>query len=239
MAPAQPAPLVRFEWRARSGNPAPLRLIDGRPLEGHRGIAAEQIDLAVPGRNGEYDADLQATDAAGRIDRSTAVFRVVEGRAREVDLRTEHPSWLDDAVVYGAAPYFFTPADFSGVAARVDEIAALGATVLWLSPVTAAAPGDFGYAVTDQFGLREEFGGERGLDERSSRQRTARDRALIDPRPITSRSKASTSGTPRRMPRARRTTAGSTAMPPARSRIISTGITSQISTTTIRMYAAT
>ena len=163
MAPAQPAPLVGFEWRARSGNPAPLRLIDGRPLEAHTGIAAEHIDVAAPGRNGEYYVELQATDAAGRIDRSSAVFRVVEGQAREVDLRTEHPSWLNDAVVYGAAPYFFTPADFSGIAARLDEIAALGATVLWLSPVTAAAPGDFGYAVTDQFGLREEFGGERGL----------------------------------------------------------------------------
>jgi cyclomaltodextrinase len=180
MAPAQPAPLLRFEWRARSGNPAPLRLIDGRPLEAHTAVAAEHIDLAVPGRDGEYYVDLQATDAAGRIDRSTAVFRVVEGRAREVDLRTEHPSWLDDAVVYGAAPYFFTPADFSGVAARLDEIAALGATVLWLSPVTAAAPGDFGYAVTDQFGLREEFGGERGLRILIDAAHRAGLRVLID-----------------------------------------------------------
>jgi cyclomaltodextrinase len=180
MAPGQPAALKRFEWRARSENPAPLRLIDGRPLEAHTAIAAEHIDLAVPDRGGEYYVDLQVTDAVGRIDRSIAVFRVVEGQAREVDLRTEHPSWLDDAVVYGAAPYFFTPADFSGVAARLDEIAALGATVLWLSPVTAAAPGDFGYAVTDQFGLREEFGGERGLRALIEAAHRAGLRVLID-----------------------------------------------------------
>lgn len=160
-APAQPAPLVEYRWYARPTNPGPLHLADGRALETSNPVTGKHIELAIPAQDGEYYVSLQATDAAGRVDRSTGVFRVVEARALEVDLRTEHPAWLDEAVVYGAAPYFFQPANFSGVTARLDEIAALGATVLWLSPVSAAAPGDFGYAVTDPFQFRQQFGGER------------------------------------------------------------------------------
>jgi cyclomaltodextrinase / maltogenic alpha-amylase / neopullulanase len=179
-APAQPAALSRFEWRAQPGNPAALYLRDGRALGAHSPVAGESLELALPDRDGEYYVSLQATDAAGRADRSTGVFRVVDGRAREVDLRTEHPSWVDAAVVYGAAPYFFEPATFAGVEARVDEIAALGATVLWLSPVTAAAAGDFGYAVTDPFALREQFGGERGFRSLVDAAHRAGLRVLVD-----------------------------------------------------------
>jgi glycosidase len=179
-APAQPAPLATFEWRARPGNPSPLMLRDGRALEVEKAVTGEHVELAVPDHDGEYYVQLQVTDAAGRADRSTSVFRVMNGRARPVDLRAEHPFWVDAAVVYGAAPYFFEPATFAGVEARLDEIAALGATVLWLSPVTAAATGDFGYAVTDQFRLREEFGGERAFRSLVEAAHRAGLRVLVD-----------------------------------------------------------
>ncbi|HET9445406.1 MAG TPA: alpha-amylase family glycosyl hydrolase [Steroidobacteraceae bacterium] len=179
-ATAQPAPLVKFEWRARAGNPAPLKLADGRSLQTQESIAGERLELALPERDGEYYVTLDIADADGRVDRSTAVFRVREGAAEEVDLRSEHPAWLDGAVVYGAAPYFFQPATFRGVAARVDAIAALGATVLWLSPVTAAAPGDFGYAVADQFQLREQFGGEQEFRALVAAAHRAGLRVLVD-----------------------------------------------------------
>ena len=78
------------------------------------------------------------------------------------------PAWARDAVVYGVVPWLFGPRGLQDVTARLDEIAALGITALWLSPVTAAPPGDFGYAVTDHFRLREDVGGEDDL------------RALID-----------------------------------------------------------
>jgi cyclomaltodextrinase len=179
-APAQPAPLVRFEWRARAGNPAPLRLADGRSLQTQEPIAGERLELASPERDGEYYVTLDISDADGRVDRSTGVFRIGQGRAQEVDLRSEHPAWLDGAVVYGAAPYFFQPATFRGVAARLHAIAALGATVLWLSPVTMAAPGDFGYAVADQFQLREQFGGEQEFRALVAAAHRAGLRVLVD-----------------------------------------------------------
>jgi cyclomaltodextrinase / maltogenic alpha-amylase / neopullulanase len=43
---------------------------------------------------------------------------------------------------------------------RLDQLLALGINTLWLSPITAAPPNDFGYAVTDHFGVRANFGSE-------------------------------------------------------------------------------
>src|SRR5579883_1445204 len=64
-------------------------------------------------------------------------------------------------ILYDASPFFFAPGGrngFAAIEARLPEIAALGANAILLSPVTAAAPGDFGYAVTDDFRLRTTFG---------------------------------------------------------------------------------
>jgi glycosidase len=52
-------------------------------------------------------------------------------------------------------PYFFGAGGFRDVAERLDEIAALGATAIWLSPITASPEDDFGYAVKDHFSPRE------------------------------------------------------------------------------------
>ena len=151
---ARPAPLTGFQWRARPGNPAPLA---GLPAQGRR------VTLAPPPRDGEYFVALTVSDAAGRSDTSTAVFRVAGGRAEAVDLARDNPAWVDEAVVYGVAPFFFGERRLADVTARLDALAALGVNTLWLSPVTASAEGDFGYAVTDTFALREDFGSEAEL----------------------------------------------------------------------------
>jgi cyclomaltodextrinase / maltogenic alpha-amylase / neopullulanase len=156
-ATARPTPIVVYEWSPGARNPAPLILATGSALVSSTG---EHLTLRTPPRDGEYYVSLRVADALGRIDNSTAVFRVVGGRAQEVNLETEHPEWVDTAVLYGAAAYEFDPQNFAGIRERLDEIAALGATVVWLAPVTASAPGDFGYAVTDHFALREQFGAD-------------------------------------------------------------------------------
>jgi glycosidase len=64
-------------------------------------------------------------------------------------------------ILYDASPFFFAPGGrngFAAIEAHLPAIAALGANAILLSPVTAAAPGDFGYAVTDDFRLRARFG---------------------------------------------------------------------------------
>ena len=71
------------------------------------------------------------------------------------------PASPRNMIIYDASPYFFAPGGRNGlvaIEARLGAIAALGANAILLSPVTAASPGDFGYAVTDEFRLRRRFG---------------------------------------------------------------------------------
>ncbi|MFC4311287.1 alpha-amylase family glycosyl hydrolase [Steroidobacter flavus] len=149
MAAGVAAPLTRFEWRARRGNPAPLTLTP---------VTAPTLRVESPDRDGEYYVTLRVTDALGRSDESTAVFHVVSGSPKEVDLERDHPAWISRSVLYGVAPFAFGHNGYDDVRKRLPEIAALGVTAIWLSPVTGAPHDDFGYAVTDHFQTRREFG---------------------------------------------------------------------------------
>jgi cyclomaltodextrinase / maltogenic alpha-amylase / neopullulanase len=164
-APALPAPLARFDWFAHPGNPAPVETTQARRLEAQSAVSGEEIQLRAPVVDGEYQIRLRVTDSLGRTDESRTVFRVLNGRAEALQIESEHPAWVDRAIIYGAAPYVFDPQKFEGVRKRLDEIAALGATVLWLSPVTDAPADDFGYAVTDHFYVRRRFGSMRQFRE--------------------------------------------------------------------------
>ena len=95
-APAAAAPIVRYEWRD-SGRTA----LSGLPADGPR------ILLPAPVRDGEYRVTLRIVDAADRADESTTSFRVVHGRAQSADPAHAHPSWIEDAVVYGVVPTLF------------------------------------------------------------------------------------------------------------------------------------
>ena len=176
-AHATTAPLVRFEWRMRDSNPENVEIVE---LSQDPQLAGRHIALSAPKIDGEYYVTLRVEDALGRVDESTAVFRVQAGAPELVDLQTEHPRWFDSAVLYGAAPYMFSPPSFAGIEDRLDEISALGATAIWLSPVTAAAPDDFGYAVADQFAIRADFGGEAGLRSLIAKAHALGLRVLVD-----------------------------------------------------------
>src|SRR5690606_5493953 len=80
-APATPAPIVRYSWQARAGNPAPLRLVPPGADLANQQAAGEAIELVAPGVDGEYYVELRVTDTLGRTDESIAVFRVEDGRA--------------------------------------------------------------------------------------------------------------------------------------------------------------
>jgi cyclomaltodextrinase / maltogenic alpha-amylase / neopullulanase len=163
-APARSRPLVSYEWRQGADNPAPL---SGLPQHGKR------ITLSSPTSDGEYHVTLRVTDSDGRSDESTAAFRVQGGSPHIIDLEREHSAWIDRAVIYGVVPHFFGPRGLVDVTAQLDRLAALGVNTLWLSPITASPPGDFGYAVTDYFQLRPGIGSEDDLRElvRSAHER--------------------------------------------------------------------
>jgi hypothetical protein len=159
-AEGRKAPIVSHEWRARPGNPAPLHAMDSAaPLEAAP-ATGKRLALQTPAADGEYQITLRVIDALGRDDTSAIAFRVEGGQPRAADPAREHPDWIDRAVVYGVVPRFFGPRGFKDVEARLDEIAALGVTTLWLSPVNASPANDFGYAVTDHFRLNESLGTE-------------------------------------------------------------------------------
>lgn len=159
-AQGQAAPIRRYEWRARSGNPAPLHAIDGAATLEAAPVTGRRLTLRTPAADGEYQITLRVVDALGREDTSTLAFRVENGRPHAVDPERSHPDWVDRAIVYGVVPFLFGPRGFKDVEARLDDIAAIGVTTLWLSPVNASPANDFGYAVTDHLGLNGSFGTE-------------------------------------------------------------------------------
>lgn len=72
-------------------------------------------------------------------------------------------SWIDDAIVYGVIPALMGEQGLDDVTRRMDDIAALGATILWLSPISDAPANDFGYAVTNHFHIRRSLGRDADL----------------------------------------------------------------------------
>jgi glycosidase len=153
MAPGTAASIQRYEWRSRTGNPAPLAITP----------TGQSIRIKAPAIDGEYYVTLGVTDALGRSDESTGIFEVIAGVATEVDLERHRPAWTHRAVLYGASPFAFGKQGYDDVRKRLADIAALGVSAIWLSPITAAPADDFGYAVTDHFRARAEFGSEQQL----------------------------------------------------------------------------
>ncbi|WP_448187230.1 alpha-amylase family glycosyl hydrolase [Azospirillum sp. sgz301742] len=161
-APSRPAPIARVRWSAKPGNPAPLFAKDGTPVDGS---GAGRLAVRIPAVDGTYRVGLTVTDALGREDTAAGLFRVEHGKPVAADPQRTVPEWMDDAVVYGVVPWLFGPRGLADVTARLDAIAALGVTALWLSPITGAPGEDFGYAVTDHFGVRARIGSEADLKD--------------------------------------------------------------------------
>ena len=113
---------------------------------------------AVPTADGEYYVLLTVEDDQGRTDVAASYFLVEDGQSRVLDPIHERADWITDAVVYGVVPSIFDPPGFNGVAARLDDLADLGVTALWFSPITRTLPDLFGYEVTDYFDVRAEYG---------------------------------------------------------------------------------
>jgi cyclomaltodextrinase / maltogenic alpha-amylase / neopullulanase len=137
-----PLPLEQFMWSTRQG--AALG-------------SGPEISIPAPASPGEHYVVLDVIDAAGESDRAEAVFLLDGGQPLATPVGWQ-PDWVRAAVVYGVIPPLFGSPPLQAVTAALDRIAALGTTTLWLSPIFATAPGDFGYAVTDHFVVRPEYG---------------------------------------------------------------------------------
>ncbi|GAA4203346.1 alpha-amylase family glycosyl hydrolase [Actinocatenispora rupis] len=77
---------------------------------------------------------------------------------------TSSPSWLTDAVLYQIYPQSFADSDgdgigdLAGITARLDHLAWLGVTAVWLSPCFASPFRDAGYDVSDYLTVAPRYG---------------------------------------------------------------------------------
>ncbi|HZB00660.1 MAG TPA: alpha-amylase family glycosyl hydrolase [Actinomycetota bacterium] len=154
------AAIERYVWSPRVAvgqRPGDVRLTlaDGAAFDGE--VRGERLELRAPGRDGEFHVRLEVTDAEGRTDASLTYFVVEGGRARVVDMMTEHPAWIDRSIMYAPVHRLW-----GGGAAAVEErlpyLKELGVDALWLwPPVTTRAEGEE-YHIVDYFSLDEEWG---------------------------------------------------------------------------------
>jgi trehalose synthase len=100
---------------------------------------------------------------------------VSSGRAATADL------WWKNAVVYCLDVQTFADSDgdgvgdFSGLTSRVDYLAGLGVTCIWLMPFYPTADKDDGYDVTEHYGIDPRLG---SFGDFTEFMRTARDRGM-------------------------------------------------------------
>lgn len=124
-----------------------------------------RVQLKAPEDDGEYFVSLEVADAEGRSDFSTTYFVVEDGRAREVDLMHEHPSWIDSAVVYAPIPALWGNGGPKTVEKQLPYLKKMGVDALWLWPPTSLRASGEEYAITDYFEVDPSWGPEQALKD--------------------------------------------------------------------------
>jgi cyclomaltodextrinase len=152
------APQVLVRGTA-SGCDAPSVRVDGRDLK--TTMSGRRFQANVPLARGRNSVDVKCGGAS-----KERVYVRRESRLPDPVTQSRRPTWIDQAVVYGVVPRSFgDTGGFRDVTARLGALADLGINAIWLSPSNATVPGDFGYAVTDYFRLRDDYGSEADFHE--------------------------------------------------------------------------
>lgn len=86
----------------------------------------------------------------------------------------------ESAIVYGVIPPRFGSPPLQAVAGRLPYLAELGVNAVWLSPIAACPPGDFGYAVVDELAVRPDYGDDDDLRTLVAEAHAVGIRVLLD-----------------------------------------------------------
>jgi glycosidase len=159
-----------FSWCAYKNNPAHVKI-----LHGHDSAAK----LILPNKKGEYLFNLTVTAGSNKIN-----FQTIVTRADSIhcfNLKTDHASWIDNAVIYEITPYIFTEnANYDSITEKLPELNELGVNTIWLQPVYKAHKHQQGYDVTDYFALRNDLGTEQQLQHLISKAKSLHMKVLFD-----------------------------------------------------------
>ena len=154
------AAVTSYEWTIDPRHPSRLLTAAGK---GFKRSTGPRLELRAPDRDGDYYVSLDVSDEHGRSDKSTTYFVVEEGRARTVDMMHEHPSWIDQAVVYAPIPQLWGNGGPKTVERRLPYLKGLGVDVLWLWPPSSLRAFGEEYAIMDYFQVDPSWGPERAL----------------------------------------------------------------------------
>lgn len=136
---ASGAPITEYRWSVE-GDVAQGFVSDGPKAFLVPKSASDQVTVR-----------LEIEDSRGKADVARAL---ASGRHRSTN----------DAIGYGVVPRLFGTPPLRAVTAKLDELAELGVDVLWLSPIFESPSHDYGYAVTDFFRVRSDYGTKEDLD---------------------------------------------------------------------------
>lgn len=152
--------VLTFIWQQDPENPQPVTLAGTDGLQ-------PSFMLPEDAPAGEYYFDLIVTTTDGDAVRARTFVTAGPEGIRPFDIETEHAAWVDRAVLYEIAPWYFArywPGEhFEMITAKIPEIAALGVTAIWLQPITATRGGGQAYDVVDYFDVWDDLGTEEEL----------------------------------------------------------------------------
>jgi cyclomaltodextrinase / maltogenic alpha-amylase / neopullulanase len=149
---------LTFDWSEDPDNPT---------LLGVTPSADSAASVSLEGAPvGEYYFNVDVDDGEGNIRRARTYLTVTEDSTHAFDISRDHAAWIHSATLYEIAPWYFARNcldKFACIEDKLEEIAELGVTAIWLQPTFPTSGGGQAYDVTDYFGVWDVLGDEAGL----------------------------------------------------------------------------
>lgn len=83
---------------------------------------------------------------------------------QELAARRQSKEWWQHATIYQIYPRSFADSnedgvgDLPGITSKLDHLSDIGVDTIWMSPIFKSPQKDFGYDVSDFYGIHEEYG---------------------------------------------------------------------------------
>jgi glycosidase len=146
--------ILSFLWEQDLNNPAPVSI---------SGSTSQIATFITPDVFGEYYFTLTATAPGNRQGWARTVVVVSDTANYAPDYTKWHPAWVDTQVVYSIfVRSFDSEGNFNAVTARIPQLKDLGINTIWFLPIHSTTnnigPDNPGYAITDYYGIVEDYG---------------------------------------------------------------------------------